>query len=68
MALKILSRNIFKNLSLNNVKRLPISSSFHTNAVLGKADDRREMMRTFIPRDEGTRGEGTVDIDSLIAQ
>lgn len=68
MALKILSQNLFKDFLLKNVRRAPIFSNLHTSAALAKEGDRREMMKSFIPRDEGTRGEGTVDIDSLIAQ
>lgn len=70
MALKFLSRNFFKDLIVNNAKRLPISANLHTSAIALKKvrEDRKEMMKTFIPRDEGTQGESTVNIDGLIAQ
>lgn len=41
-------------------------SSLHTNSTLYKAEDRRQMKASLPAKDEGTIGERTTDIDSII--
>jgi len=38
----------------------------HTSACWRKAEDRKEMLASLPAKDEGTVGEKTVDIDTLI--
>lgn len=44
----------------------PRSSYLHTSACLAKAEDRKEMLASLPAKDEGTVGEKSVDIDTLI--
>ncbi|XP_068153354.1 uncharacterized protein mRpS11 [Drosophila tropicalis] len=41
-------------------------SAFHTSSYRGKAEDRKEMLASLPAKDEGTVGEKSVDIDTLI--
>lgn len=40
----------------------------HTNAALRKAEDRKEMLASMPAKDEGTAGEKSVDIDTLLGK
>ncbi|KAH8419074.1 hypothetical protein KR222_003424 [Zaprionus bogoriensis] len=42
------------------------SSQVHTSAWLAKAEDRKEMLASLPAKDDGTVGERSVDIDTLI--
>lgn len=42
------------------------TSRIHTSACWRKAEDRKEMLASLPAKDEGTVGEKTVDIDTLI--
>lgn len=44
----------------------PRCSYIHTSPCLGKAEDRKEMLASLPAKDEGTVGEKSVDIDTLI--
>lgn len=46
----------------------PRSSYIHTSACLAKAEDRKEMLASLPAKDEGTVGEKSVDIDTLISR
>lgn len=39
---------------------------FHTNVILHKVEDRKMMMASLPAKDEGTKGEKSIAIDSLI--
>ncbi|XP_030370593.1 28S ribosomal protein S11, mitochondrial [Scaptodrosophila lebanonensis] len=45
---------------------LALPSKIHTSASLKKAEDRKEMLASLPAKDEGTTGEKSVDIDTLI--
>lgn len=68
MFLRILKQNIIKKLSLSNhLSNVPLAScTIHTNAILSKKTDLKNIMATVTKRDEGTRGEGSIDIDNLL--
>jgi small subunit ribosomal protein S11 len=58
----------FKNLILSNhfgVFRV-LSNSVHTSRPCLKAEDRKEMLASMPVKDEGTEGEKTISIDTLI--
>lgn len=42
------------------------SSYIHTSAFLRKSEDRKEMLASMPAKDEGTIGEKSVDIDTLL--
>ncbi|EDW58917.2 uncharacterized protein mRpS11 [Drosophila virilis] len=42
------------------------SSYIHTSAFLSKSEDRKEMLASMPAKDEGTIGEKSVDIDTLL--
>jgi len=44
----------------------PRSSCIHTSAFMRKVEDRKEMLASMPAKDEGTIGEKSVDIDTLI--
>ncbi|EDV93853.1 28S ribosomal protein S11, mitochondrial [Drosophila grimshawi] len=46
----------------------PRNSYLHTSAFLAKAEDRKEMLASLPAKDEGTIGEKSVDIDTLITR
>ncbi|KAH8310428.1 hypothetical protein KR044_001328 [Drosophila immigrans] len=56
--------NCLKQCALNAAK--PRNSLMHTSACLRKVEDRKEMLASMPAKDEGTMGEKSVDIDTLI--
>lgn len=44
------------------------SSALHTTSTLMKAEDRKEMLASMPAKDEGTAGEKSVDIDTLLGK
>lgn len=43
-------------------------SAVHTTTALRKAEDRKEMLASMPAKDEGTAGEKSVDIDTLLGK
>ncbi|KAH8406456.1 hypothetical protein KR215_001160 [Drosophila sulfurigaster] len=56
--------NCLKQCALNAAT--PRNSLMHTSACLRKVEDRKEMLASMPAKDEGTLGEKSVDIDTLI--
>ncbi|KAH8359108.1 hypothetical protein KR093_004295 [Drosophila rubida] len=56
--------NCLKQCALNAAT--PSNSLMHTSACLRKVEDRKEMLASMPAKDEGTIGEKSVDIDTLI--
>ncbi|XP_034117471.1 28S ribosomal protein S11, mitochondrial [Drosophila albomicans] len=56
--------NCLKQCALNAAT--PKNSLMHTSACLRKVEDRKEMLASMPAKDEGTLGEKSVDIDTLI--
>lgn len=54
---------------INCIKQCTIPSKsalIHTSVILRKAEDRKEMLASLPAKDEGTAGEKSVDIDTLL--
>lgn len=72
MSLKLICENLFSKLKPLNLKNVAVSTShFHTTPVsagkINRMKDRTALLRTVVKKDDGTRGEKSVDVDSLIA-
>lgn len=63
---------MFTNLCKTNLSRLTSSSNFgiqrfiNTSKTLCKVEDKKMMLASLPSKDEGTIGEKSVDIDSLL--
>uniref|UniRef100_A0A1I8QBU2 Ribosomal protein S11 n=1 Tax=Stomoxys calcitrans TaxID=35570 RepID=A0A1I8QBU2_STOCA len=44
------------------------ANSFHTSSIVRKAEDRKEMLASMPAKDEGTAGEKSIDIDTLLGK
>lgn len=62
----ILSSFILK--SRQSVAQNQRLASLHTSAFLNKAEDRKEMLASMPAKDEGTAGEKSIDIDTLLGK
>ncbi|KAI8119485.1 hypothetical protein FF38_01980 [Lucilia cuprina] len=67
MSLKtVLSTIVFK--ATRNVVQNQRFAALHTSAILKKAEDRKEMLASMPAKDEGTAGEKSIDIDTLLGK
>lgn len=72
MSFKFICENLcskLKAINLKNVTTLPVNS-LHTSAVaagkINRMKDRKSLMRTVVKKDDGTQGERSVDVDSIV--
>uniref|UniRef100_A0A1L8ED79 Putative 28s ribosomal protein s11 mitochondrial n=2 Tax=Haematobia irritans TaxID=7368 RepID=A0A1L8ED79_HAEIR len=57
------------SLGLQSVRRPIVQKhALHTTSTLMKAEDRKEMLASMPAKDEGTAGEKSVDIDTLLGK
>lgn len=73
MSLKLVCENLFSKLKPIKLKHVTTSTSnFHTTAIaagkINRMKDRTAMLRTVVKKEDGTRGEKSVDVDSLISR
>lgn len=66
MALRLLSERLAA-LQCRHIKVIT-QNCLHTSAALGKSEDRRQMKASLPAKDEGTIGERTADIDSILSR
>lgn len=71
MSLKLICENFFTKLKPINLKNVvSMSNGIHTSAIasgkINRMKDRTALLRTVVRKDDGTRGEETVDLDSTI--
>lgn len=66
MSLSLLSYRILQNQTFKYACYSPLCKFFHTNEILLKAEDRREMIKSLPVKDQGTIGEKSIDIDNLM--
>lgn len=68
--LKILTQTVYSKLLTNNLRSLPLCAQIHTTNAARKEYgrmDNKEVARTLPKDDEGTQGESSIDIDSLVS-
>lgn len=66
MALRLLSERLVA-LQCHHIKVIT-QNCLHTSATLSKSEDRRQMKASLPAKDEGTIGERTADIDSILSR
>lgn len=66
MSLKTLLPTFLYNFKKLNIVQTQHLSKLHTGNCLQKAEDRKEMLASLPAKDEGTAGERSVDIDTLL--
>lgn len=72
MSFKLICENIFTKLKPLNLKNVITSTtnSIHTSAIasgkINRMKDRTALLRTVVKKEEGTRGEKSLDLDSVI--
>ena len=66
--MSLIISSLSKPIFCNTVASICRTNLIHTNAVLFKSDDRRQMKASMPVKDEGTLGEKTINIDSMISQ
>ncbi|KAI9584363.1 28S ribosomal protein S11, mitochondrial [Glossina fuscipes] len=52
----------------SNVLNALLINKLHTSSVLRKVEDRKEMLASLPAKDEGTAGEKSIDIDTLMGK
>lgn len=71
MSLKLICGNLIPKFQLLNLKNvMPPTLNLHTTAIasgkINRMKDRTSMLRTVIKKGDGTVGEKSVDLDSII--
>lgn len=71
MSFKLICENLFTKLKPINLKNVASpSNSIYTSAIacgkINRMKDRTALLRTVVKKEEGTRGEQSVDLDSVI--
>lgn len=67
MALRLLSEQLAA-LQCRHINKVIAKNCLHTSATLCKSEDRRQMKASLPAKDEGTIGERTADIDSILSR
>lgn len=67
MSLKTIFSSIISKTTRNVIQNQRYAG-LHTSAILNKAEDRKEMLASMPAKDEGTVGEKSVDIDTLLGK
>lgn len=67
MSLKTIGNAILQHARRNVIQNQQIVL-LHTSSVVRKAEDRKEMLASMPAKDEGTAGEKSVDIDTLLGK
>lgn len=62
--------NLFGKLSINRFQNVGsiASAAIHTSAALPHKRDREKIIATSVKKEEGTRGESSIDIDNLVSR
>lgn len=71
MSLKLICERLFPKLNSIGLKNVtPLANNFHTSAIaagkINRMKDRTAMLRTVVKKEDGTIGEKSVDLDSII--
>lgn len=66
MSLSLITCRLLQNQTIKYASYSPICKLLHTNQILHKAEDRREMIKSLPVKDQGTIGEKSIDIDNLM--
>ncbi|TMW45450.1 hypothetical protein DOY81_009467 [Sarcophaga bullata] len=64
-------KRVISSLLMKTCKNVGFKQQFfavHTSTTLKKAEDRKEMLASMPAKDEGTAGEKSVDIDTLLGK
>lgn len=67
MSIKTLASALLLNVRRNVIQNQH-SASLHISSVMKKAEDRKEMLASMPAKDEGTAGEKSIDIDTLLGK
>lgn len=71
MSFKLICESLFTKLNPIHLKNVSsYASNFHTSAIaagkINRMKDRTAMLRTVVKKEDGIRGETSVDLDSVI--